>query len=207
MLEERTIIYKPAIGLTADGQADFFWSDNPRPQEIIDTLIIHSMYNPNAEGDEQYSAEACIALLNSLGLSTHYFIDRLGQIFQCVDEVREAWQAGKSKMPHPDNRQVRNSVNAFSVSVELSAKPGDEFTSEQYDSLVWLCCQIMTRLPIEYILGHSHVATAEVRPDPKTDPGEKFDWQLVIKMLADAFAEKKLKVPKRVGDLKIEDSK
>src|SRR5258708_18806862 len=94
------IHYLPAIGIV-DGKADYFWSDDARPLNKIDTIIVHSMYNPNVEGEEKYTAQACRDLLNSYGVSAHYLIDRLGEIFQSVDEVRQAWQAGKMVMPEP----------------------------------------------------------------------------------------------------------
>lgn len=189
---ELEIQYLPAIDVV-DGKADFFWSDGTRPLSTIDTVLIHSMYNPNAEGDERYTAQACRDLLNSLGLSSHYFIDRLGTIFQSVDEVRMAWQAGKSQMPAPDHR---TGVNSFSVGIELIGNEADGFTHEQYVSLVGLVAQIMNRLPIDNILGHNHVATAEVRPDPKTDPWN-FDWQLFLTLLEQAVGEE------RFGALKL----
>lgn len=195
--EDLDISYLPAIGVV-DGKADYFWSDGTRPLETIDTVLIHSMYNPNLEGDDRFVAEACRDLLNSYGVSTHYFIDRLGKIFQSVDETRMAWQAGKSKMPNPDGRQ---GVNKFSVGVELIADEESGFTQEQYQSLVGLIAQVINRLPIENILGHSDVSTAEVRPDPKTDPWN-FDWQLFLSLLEPAIGEEKYEALKLVGSNK-----
>lgn len=186
--------YLPAIDVV-DGKADFFWSDTPRSLGTIDTLLLHSMYNPSAEGEEKYTALACRDLLNSLGLSSHYFIDRLGKIFQSVDEVRLAWQAGKSQMPEPDGRR---GVNTFSVGIELIGNEEDGFTQEQYTSLVGLIAQIINRLPIENILGHNDVSTAEVRPDPKTDPWN-FDWQLFLSLLEPAIGQEKFNALKLVG--------
>jgi N-acetyl-anhydromuramyl-L-alanine amidase AmpD len=191
---EIKVAYLPAIGVV-DGKADYFWSDNVRSLDTIDTILFHSMYNPKVEGDAQYSAEACRDLLNSLGVSTHYFIDRLGAIFQSVDEVRLAWQAGKSQMPQPDGR---TNVNSFSVGVELIGNEHDGFTQDQLNALVGLVAQIMHRLPIENILGHSDVSTAEVRPDPKTDPWN-FDWEIFNTLLFFEIGKEKYDGLKMVG--------
>lgn len=201
-MSEITIQYLPAIGLNDKGEPDYFWSDWTRELNEVDTIILHAMINPNVGGQEQYSALACRNLLNSLGLSTHYMIDRLGKIFQCVDEVREAWHAGRSKMPDPDNRRIRNSVNPFSVSIELLSD-GQEFTDEQYVAAIGLVAEIMTRLPIENILGHSDVATTEVRAEvgqeAKTDPGENFNWTWFLLKLKEKIGEERFNKLRLVG--------
>lgn len=181
--------YMPAIGLNKNDEVDFFWSSTTRELNAIDTIVIHSMYAAEAGEEDQYSIAACIHLLNSLEVSAHYFIDKTGKIAQSVDEVRQAWQAGKSKMPTPDSREK---VNAFSVGIELIGKEEDGFTEEQYLSLVGLVAQIMSRLPIRNIVGHSDIATAEVRPDPKTDPGVNFDWELFTNLLRELVGEEKI---------------
>lgn len=192
-LDKSEIAYQPAIGLNKEGKADYFWSDDIRDFDAIDTVVIHSMYAKDAEGDDQYSTLACLEVLNSLGLSTHYFIDRLGKVTRSVDEIRQAWQAGKSKMPSPD---AREGVNLFSVGIELIGREEDGFTDEQYISLVGLVAQIMGRLPIRSIVGHSDIATAEVRAkvggEPKTDPGVNFDWELFANLLLELVGEERL---------------
>lgn len=191
---ELEIKYLPAIGLV-NGEVDFFWSDATRPLTQIDTILIHSMYNPYLNGDEKYSAKACRDLLSSLGLSTHLYLNRVGQIFQSVDDCRIAWQAGKSKMPDPDNRY---GVNAFSLGIELIGDEESGFTEEQYQSLVGLVAQIINQLPIENILGHRDVATAEVRDDPKTDPWN-FNWEQFLIALKTVVGEERYQKLKLLG--------
>lgn len=186
--ESRKITYLPAIGFNQDNQVDYFWSDETRPLKVIDTLIIHSMFNKDGDFDEKFDAVACRDLLVDNGVSAHYIIDRMGEIFHLVDLIRGAHHAGLSKMPAPDNRPR---VNGFSIGVELLGheNPTDTnygFTAEQYTSLVWLIGQLLNEVPVKHILGHNDIATAEVRPDPKTDPWG-FDWtqfrSLLVKTL------------------------
>lgn len=70
-------------------------------------------------------------------------------------------------MPAPDNRTA---VNYFSIGIELIGDKTSGFTSAQYQTLSKLAANIMTRLPIRYITGHSDIA-----PGRKTDPWN-FDW-------------------------------
>ena len=187
-MKQPEIKYAPAIGLNKDGAADYFWSDAPRELNIVDTVVIHSMWNPGGSPMERYDATACIALLmrTEKGYSCHYFIDKDGVVWQSVDEVRMAWHAGKSMMPHPDNRP---SVNKFSVGVELIGNETDGFTIDQYHALVALIGKMLSRMPIQHIVGHNDIAGPEIRPnEPKTDPWN-FDWILFARLLQEALGE------------------
>ena len=72
-------------------------------------------------------------------------------------------------MPFGDDS--RESVNAFSIGVELVATETSGFTKMQYKHLATLTMDIVARHPIKAILGHDHIA-----PGRKTDPGPNFDW-------------------------------
>lgn len=187
-MSELEIKYIPAIGLNAKGEFDYAWGDDIRDSQIIDTFVIHSMWNSKGAASEQFTAAACIALLlrTKEGYSCHYFIDKEGVIWRSVDEWRMAWHAGISKMPEPDNRPK---VNYFSVGVELISNEEEGFTQEQYNALVALIVNVMTRLPIQNIVGHGDIAGPDVRPEePKTDPWN-FDWILFAQMLQAALGE------------------
>ncbi len=147
-----------------------FGSDDERDPRIIDTIIIHSMYNPNSE--TPYTASACKAILDEYEVSADYLVDREGKIWQLVPENRMAWHAGKSRMPAPDQRPR---VNSFSIGIELIGNEIEGFTDGQYDSLTLLVNDIMGRSPISYIFGHKDI-TQGVRENPKTDPWN-LDWQ------------------------------
>lgn len=147
-----------------------FGSDEKRPSPI-DTIVIHSMYNPTS--DAPFSIEACKAILDTYEVSAHYIIDREGIIHRLVQDDHMAWHAGKSRMPNPD---AREKVNAFSIGIELVGNETSGFTDAQYESLKLLTTDIMARESIAYIVGHNQIAGREVRgEDFKTDPW-MFDW-------------------------------
>jgi N-acetyl-anhydromuramyl-L-alanine amidase AmpD len=146
-----------------------FGSDDERDVSGVDTVVLHSMYNPN--GPTPYDPRACKELLDSYEVSTHYMVDRGGNVQQHVPENRMAWHAGKSKMP-----DGRTGVNKNSVGVEIIGNETDGFTDSQYESTADLTANIAQRLPIRHVVGHNVISTSEVRDDPKTDPWN-FDWK------------------------------
>ncbi|XOF33222.1 MAG: N-acetylmuramoyl-L-alanine amidase [Candidatus Electrothrix sp. YB6] len=136
-----------------------------RPEgTAIDTLIIHSMFNPEAK--DKFAARSCRDCLDTYGVSTHYFIDLSGMVWRSVPEEKKAWHAGISRMPEDG----REGVNAFSIGIELIGTGNTDFTDAQYQALALLTRDIMSRHAIRYIYGHCDVA-----PDRKTDPWG-FDW-------------------------------
>lgn len=136
-----------------------------RPKDIkIDTLIIHSMHNPEAK--DHFSALSCKECLDMYGVSSHYMIDYSGTVWQLVSEEQKAWHAGISKMPEDG----REGVNNFSIGIELIGSEDTDFTDAQYNSLALLTKDILSRHPLQYIYGHCDVA-----PGRKTDPW-RFDW-------------------------------
>ena len=151
----------------------------------IDTIIIHSMYNPEVE--DKYSAESCKAILEHFGVSAHYLIDTEGTIFCLVAEDKKAWHAGVSCMPDPDDG--REGVNAFSIGIELIGTEEDDFPGCQYDALVALTEDIMARRPIKNIYGHSDIA-----PGRKTDPW-MFDWPRYRRAVTAFAPDRKIKFP------------
>lgn len=142
-----------------------------RPTGIsVDTIVIHSMYCPNCE--LPFSPEKCFELLESLNVSAHYLISDAGQILELVSPINKAWHAGQSKMPFLDD--TRENVNDFSVGIELIGDEKIGFTSLQYKCLIDLVLIISEEFPIRSIVGHSQISAPR-----KTDPGEKFDWNLL----------------------------
>lgn len=130
----------------------------------IDTLIIHSMYNP--EEKDGFSAFSCKKCLDKHGVSAHYLIDLGGTVWQLISEDKKAWHAGISRMPEDG----REGVNAFSIGIELIGSEDTDFTEAQYQALALLTKDILSRHPLQYIYGHCDVA-----PGRKTDPWD-LDW-------------------------------
>jgi len=109
-------------------------------------------------------------------VSSHYLINREGQIIKMVDEKNIAWHAGKSKWKN------FISLNNQSIGVELVNKGHkfgyENFSKKQISKLILLCKTLIKKYKIkkENILGHSDIA-----PLRKIDPGEKFPWKHLSK--------------------------
>ena len=120
----------------------------------------------------------CIKRLtsNKSEVSTHFLINRKGNITKMVDENKIAWHAGKSKWKNFIN------LNYQSIGIELVNKGHqfgyENFSKKQISKLVLLCKFIIKKYKIKKtnILGHSDIA-----PLRKKDPGEKFPWQFLYK--------------------------
>lgn len=155
------------------------WTDQytERPEGVEpDTLVIHSMYHP--QEDDCFNPEKCKAWLDTCEVSSHYIIDRQGEVWQTVPEHKMAWHAGESKMPFPDDQRTR--VNDFSLGVELIASEDSLITGAQYSSLGELVIDISRRHALTAIVSHSQIA-----PLRKTDPWG-FDWALFRQACLDA---------------------
>ncbi|CAK8717025.1 AmpD protein [Candidatus Electrothrix aarhusensis] len=136
-----------------------------RPEgTVIDTLIIHSMHNPEAK--DRFSALSCKECLDKHGVSSHYMVDCSGTVWQSVPENKKAWHAGASRMPEDG----REGINAFSIGIELIGTEDTDFTEAQYQALALLTRDILSRHPLQYIYGHCDIA-----PGRKTDPWG-LDW-------------------------------
>ncbi len=136
----------------------------PTKDRIIDTIAIHSSYDPN--GKDPYSVEALVKIYEGYGVSAHYLIDRGGTIYRLVKDQNIAYHAGASKMP-----DGRTNVNDFSIGIELMNKETTECTSAQYVAVNALIAQLKKGYTIKNIVGHSDIA-----PGRKTDPWN-FDWK------------------------------
>lgn len=141
-----------------------------RDMDLLDAIIIHYTGMQNSESALNY-------LCNKKSkVSSHYFINEEGQIFQLVDDFNIAWHAGVSKW------LKRKNLNETSIGIELD-NPGHEndyklFSPNQYRSLEKLIELLIIKYDIkkDRILGHSDIA-----PSRKSDPGEKFDWHRLAK--------------------------
>ncbi len=124
-------------------------------------------------GIAQHSVDGLKAMFEFYGVSAHYLIDRSGVTFELVAPHLLAFHAGKSKLPSDG----RESVNQFSIGVELIANPTEGFTAAQMNGLAELTNTLMQRYPINSIYGHSDIA-----PQRKTDPWG-FIWRDFLALL------------------------
>ena len=109
-------------------------------------------------------------------VSSHYLIKRNGEIINLVPDLFEARHAGVSSWKH------FKSLNKNSIGIEIT-NPGHKhgykkFSKKQIFSLQKLLNILVKKYKIKkkYILGHS-----DISPGRKTDPGEKFPWEMLAK--------------------------
>ncbi|MHA6287228.1 N-acetylmuramoyl-L-alanine amidase [Maricaulis sp. CAU 1757] len=104
-------------------------------------------------------------------VSSHYFVEEDGRIFQLVGEDKRAWHAGRGFWKGEDD------INSASIGIEIvnggHAFGLPDFPEAQIAAVIDLVRDIMGRHGIAPadVIGHSDIA-----PGRKTDPGEKFPW-------------------------------
>ena len=107
-----------------------------------------------------------------LRVSAHFLIRRDGELVQFVACDARAWHAGASCW------QGKERCNDFSIGIELEGTDDASYTDAQYAMLVRLLRALRNRYPIAHVVGHSDIA-----PERKTDPGPKFDWERLRRVL------------------------
>jgi AmpD protein len=154
--------------------------DERPPETAISLLVIHNISLPPGEfggpGVEQLftnrldpAAHPYYAMIDSLRVSSHFFIRRDGELIQFVPCAQRAWHAGVSSW------RGRERCNDFSIGVELEGSDDQPFTDAQYMRLNALIRSLRAAYPtLLDIAGH-----ADIAPGRKTDPGPRFDWNRV----------------------------
>ncbi|SDM24477.1 AmpD protein [Oryzisolibacter propanilivorax] len=157
----------------------------PRPPGAeVDLLVLHSISLPPGEyggGQVQqlftnrldWDAHPYFRTIRGLQVSSHFFIERTGQLWQFVDVQRRAWHAGRS------HYRGRGSCNDDSIGIELEGLEGLAFEEPQYAALLELCTALLARHPVRFIAGHEHIAPAR-----KHDPGAGFNWPRLTRPMA-----------------------
>jgi N-acetyl-anhydromuramyl-L-alanine amidase AmpD len=146
-----------------------------RPGTVIDTIVVHSLYNPHVPPKERFSYERCVQILNDHQASAHYLIAQDGITYSCIPEEKRAKHAGESRLPFA--KDCREDVGNFSIGIELIGDwtdPSYIYPELQYHTLAYLIDDITSRHPIRYVVGHDAIA-----PGRKRDPGDHFNWELV----------------------------
>ncbi|TXH39640.1 MAG: 1,6-anhydro-N-acetylmuramyl-L-alanine amidase AmpD [Burkholderiaceae bacterium] len=148
----------------------------PHAASTIDLIVVHSISLPPGEygtGAVQrlftntldWDAHPYFQSIRGLQVSSHFFIERTGTLWQFVDCDLRAWHAVQSTY------RRRSQCNDDSIGIELEGLEGLTFEAAQYQTLNRLCQDIAQRYPVEHIAGHEHIA-----PGRKQDPGPGFDW-------------------------------
>ncbi|AVO49889.1 1,6-anhydro-N-acetylmuramyl-L-alanine amidase AmpD [Melaminivora suipulveris] len=151
---------------------------------VVDLIVVHSISLPPGEyGGGQvrqlftnrldWDAHPYFAQIRGLRVSSHFFIERGGALWQFVSADQRAWHAGRS------HYRGRSACNDDSLGIELEGLEGHDFEPAQYAALSTLCATLARRHPIAWIAGHEHIAPAR-----KADPGAGFDWAQLSRALA-----------------------
>jgi N-acetyl-anhydromuramyl-L-alanine amidase AmpD len=158
-----------------------------RENGLIDVIVLHYISAAVTYPQAPYDLGAILKIFSDYGVSSHFLIDRQGNIFRLVPEQKKAWHCGGSCMPAPDSRI---NVNEFSIGIELMATADSGFTALQYDAVVGLSAYLeQIHNKIFTYVGHDSIAGQEavglgLRNDLKVDPGCLFDWDLFRKKLS-----------------------
>lgn len=149
----------------------------PRPADAcIDLVVIHSISLPPGQYGGQHvhklftnqldwDAHPYFTQIRGLQVSSHFYIQRDGALWQFVSADDRAWHAGQSEY------RGRTNCNDDSIGIELEGLEGDVFEEAQYVQLARLCRDVQQHYPIAHLAGHEHIA-----PGRKQDPGPGFEW-------------------------------
>lgn len=164
-----------------------------RPTDDVSLLVLHAISLPPG----QFSGDAIEALFTNqlamdqhpffaeiahLRVSAHLLIRRDGECVQFVNTDQRAWHAGRSRWWDGHAMQWRQTLNDFSLGIELEGDDITPFTKAQYHALAEVTQWLMIRYPAldaSRMTGHAHIA-----PLRKTDPGPAFDWAYFYQCLA-----------------------
>ena len=102
-------------------------------------------------------------------LSAHYVIDKDGSVYQLVSLEDTAFHAGVSSW----HRYDWLSLNNVSIGVEIVNSGTEDFTTDQYDSVIKLSKMLMKKYNISENRIISH---RDISPSRKVDVSGYFDW-------------------------------
>ena len=148
-----------------------------RPSGIrVDLVVLHSIsLPPGAYGGDavqrlfsnqlDWEEHPYYKTIEGLQVSSHFFVQRTGELWQFVSCEDRAWHAGVS------HYRGRADCNDDSIGIELEGLEGELFAAAQYETLDSLGTALLQGYPIQHIAGHEDVA-----PGRKFDPGAGFDW-------------------------------
>ena len=192
VISEPVYVYGGAIVDTLEPIDDFSWEREYAPEFIM----IHFTSAVVNYPDDPYNMAYIRQTFVDYGLSIHYIIDRDGTVYSYIPEERVAWHAGKGE--YAGDEKYTNAMNKYSIGIELVGigsqrdmaqyLTADEyvaldesvigFTDSQYASLRELVLDISSRndIPLdrEHVIGHSDYSKT------KTDPGELFDFEMIL---------------------------
>jgi N-acetyl-anhydromuramyl-L-alanine amidase AmpD len=143
---------------------------NQRPDNAkISTIVLH---HTAMAGDAR--AVARFFANPKAGVSSHYVVDRSGELVQPVADNLRSWHAGKSQFNGVGN------VNDFSIGIEI-CNLGDSlepYSDAQYDGIIRLVAWLAQtyQIPLSNITRHRDIAIPSGR---KIDTSNNFSVQRV----------------------------
>lgn len=132
------------------------------PGTKINTIIIHHT--------AMYIAASALKVLCSAKaqVSSHYLIEKSGEIYELVSTTHKAWHAGVSFW------RGKHQVNDFSIGIELDNNGCEPFAEAQIKNLTALLKHLKQTHPID---ERNIIAHADVAPNRKVDPSAHFLWK------------------------------
>src|SRR5262245_5265197 len=123
---------------------------------VVDLLVLHNISLPPGvfgSGDVARlftgvldpDAHPFYATLAGARVSSHFFVDRQGDVFQFVSTADRAWHAGQSTF------EGRANCNDFSLGIELEGTDFAPFTDAQYVSLCALVPALRKTYPLRAV--------------------------------------------------------
>ena len=161
---------------------------NERPEGVaVSLLVIHCISLPEGVfGGKQieHLFMGCLDCgehetfeqLKGLEVSAHCVIRRDGSIEQYVPFNKRAWHAGVSSFEGVE------ACNDYSIGIELEGTDKSAYTKAQYIALAKLTQYLLNHYP--QLSKQRIVAHSDIAPGRKTDPGERFDWNNYLSLLA-----------------------
>ena len=163
--------------------------------------MIHFMSAVVLDPKNPYDIELTRSTYTDNWVSTHYTIDRQGNVYCYVPESLVAYHAGKGVWNNDGT--YTDSMNDYAIGIEVMGigtqkemsiymsaynysrlDPADlGFTDAQYESLKALVSDICSRYDIP--MDRDHVIGHEEYSPQKVDPGDLFDWTRLLTGSAD----------------------
>ncbi len=155
--------------LKAELQPVFLKSPNQTHRaRAIDLVVVHHTAGPSL-------ASAVNQFLTNGTTSSHYLVDKDGQIVKMVPDTQGAWHAGVTYWSGDTG------LNANSIGIEIVNSDGEVFTDAQYTAVIALIGRLRSSFPgivASRVVGHMDVGTNEAgRLGRKSScPGMQFAW-------------------------------
>ncbi len=129
--------------------------------------------------------------LRRTSVSSHYVIDKDGEIYQMLNDYYRGWHAGAGKWGNSTD------LNSSSIGIELDNNGTEPFAEAQIESLLELLEVLKERhgIPPANFIGH-----ADIAPGRKVDPNPNFPWETLAEEGFGHWYDEIEVSPKVVGD-------